>query len=103
MVVREYSGETSLNCAKIAPCYGQADIHPIRMESFEPPEASPGCEDPFIFQESQQQVFVIACKRDHGAWPFTPRKSFYHTHRTKAAVYVITQENRHRMLTRGSF
>src|SRR5262245_37588384 len=103
MVFREYSGEVSLNCAKIAPAHGQADIHPVGMESFEPPETPPGCENLFIFQESQQQVFVIARYLDHGAWPDTPGKSFYHAQRTKAAVHVITQENRHRMVTRGSF
>ena len=103
MVVREYGRECRLNCSKIASSHGPADIHPVGMQGFEAPEASPGFEDPFVFQEGHQKVLVIACQRDHGGWPFATRKSFDHAHRAKTAIHVIAQENRHGMIERPSF
>ena len=70
MAFGENGRECSLNCSKIASSHGQADIHPIGMQSFEPAQASPGFEDPFVFQEGHQKVLVIACQGNNGGWPF---------------------------------
>ena len=103
MAFGETGRECRLNCSKIASSHGQADIHPIGMQGFEPTQASPGFEDPFVFQEGHQKVLVIACQGNHGGWPFATRKSFDHAHGAKTAVDIVAQKNRHGMVERGSF
>ena len=103
MTFGEAGRECRLNCFEIASGHGRADIHPIGMQGFEPAEASPGFEDPFVFQEGHQKVLVIACQGDDGGWPFATCKSFDHAHGARTAIDVIAQENRHRMVERPSF
>ena len=45
MAFGETGRECRLNCSKIASSHGQADIHPIGMQGFEPTQASPDFED----------------------------------------------------------
>ena len=103
MAFGETGRECRLNCSEIASSHGRADIHPIGMQGFEPTQASPGFEDPFVFQEGHQKVLVIACQGDHGGWPFATCKSFDHAHGAKTAIHIIAQENRHGMVERPSF
>ena len=103
MAFGQNARECCLNCSKIASSHGQADIHPVGMKSFESTQASPGCEDPFVFKEGRQKILVIACERDHRAWPVATRKSFHHAHGAKTAIHVIAQENRHDMVERLTF
>ena len=95
--------ECRLNCSEIASGHGQADIHPVGMQGFEPAEAPPSFEDPFVFQECHQKILVIACQGDHRGWPFATCKSFDHAHGAKTAIHVVAQKNRHGIVERLSF
>ena len=95
--------ECRLNRSEIASSHGQADIHPIGMQGFEPAQVAPGCEDRCVFQEGHQKVLVIACQGNDGSWPFATCKSFDHALGAKTAVDIVAEENRHGMVERGSF
>ena len=98
MVFGKLGRECRLNCSKIAPSHGQADIHPIGMEGFEPTQASPDCENPGVFQEGHQKVLVIACQGNDGGRPFAARKLLDDAPRAKTAVDIIAQKYRHGMI-----
>jgi hypothetical protein len=102
MAFGEMGRECRLNCSEIASSHGQADIHPIGMQGFEPAQPSPGFEDRFVFQEGHQKVLVIACQGDDASRPFATRKLLDHAHGTKTPVDIVAQENRHGMVERPS-
>ena len=95
--------ECSLNCSKIASRHGQANIHAIGMQGFEPTETSPGIEDPIVFQEAHQKILVIACQGDHRGWPCATRQPFDHAHGAETAIHVVTQKDCHGMVERPKF
>lgn len=100
MVVGESGGKCRLNRSKIASSPNQGDIHAIRMQCFEPPQAPPNCENLGVFQEGHQQVLVIPCQGRERGWPFAACKSFDDMLRAMTPVDIIAQEYRYSMIER---
>src|SRR5262249_48103822 len=103
MMIGKTGRECRSNCSKIALRYSRTELHPVRMEGLESPKASPGFEDPFVFQEGQQKVLVIPCQGNDGCRPLATRKLFDDAHGAKAAVDIVAQEHGHGMVEGWSF